>query len=297
MTVSLREHALTPRLAGPLPGANGIGISRAAASGARGVTLKLLVRVEGGRVAAARFQAFGCGFSMAAGSAAAELADGAALEAVRAIGPDDIAAAAGGLPEHKRFCAELASTALAKALDHAAGPAPPASGTELAADTEADADLFRRLLALGLREPPPEHALGLDRRRLEVLAARHAPGVELPAAAAAVPEPTPEMLDLERLLLEHRARDVDEEAWLATIVARRAQEPRHLWEDLGLADRRQLSRLLSRFFPTLASKNVHDMKWKRFLYKQLCDRAEVMVCKAPNCAVCDDVALCFGPEG
>ncbi|MCK7499364.1 MAG: nitrogen fixation protein NifQ [Comamonadaceae bacterium] len=30
------------------------------------------------------------------------------------------------------------------------------------------------------------------------------------------------------------------------------------------------------------------MKWKKFLYKQLCEREEILVCKAPSCAVCCD---------
>jgi nitrogen fixation protein NifQ len=38
------------------------------------------------------------------------------------------------------------------------------------------------------------------------------------------------------------------------------------------------------------------MKWKKFFYRQLCEREGIPVCNAPNCAVCADMALCFGPE-
>ena len=44
------------------------------------------------------------------------------------------------------------------------------------------------------------------------------------------------------------------------------------------------------------ARNDRDMKWKKFLYKQLCDRAEINACRAPSCSVCSDYARCFGPE-
>ena len=43
-------------------------------------------------------------------------------------------------------------------------------------------------------------------------------------------------------------------------------------------------------------KNTGNMKWKKFFYKQLCDRAEVNLCKAPSCQVGADYRSCFGPE-
>lgn len=61
----------------------------------------------------------------------------------------------------------------------------------------------------------------------------------------------------------------------------------------GCAD---LSTLLRRHFAPLAARNSGDMKWKKFFYRELCQRDGVLVCKAPNCAVCDDAALCFAPE-
>lgn len=46
----------------------------------------------------------------------------------------------------------------------------------------------------------------------------------------------------------------------------------HLWQDLGLWSRQDLSELMARNFPTLAAKANRDMKWKKFLYKQLCEQ-------------------------
>ena len=70
----------------------------------------------------------------------------------------------------------------------------------------------------------------------------------------------------------------------------------HLWQDLGLWSRDDLGTLIKTNFPPLAEKNSQDMKWKKFLYKQLCDQKGVYVCRAPSCDVCDDYDLCFGPE-
>lgn len=70
----------------------------------------------------------------------------------------------------------------------------------------------------------------------------------------------------------------------------------HLWQDLFLPSRRELSALLWRWFPDLAARNTQDMKWKKFFYKQLCERAELPICKSPSCGVCSDYRMCFGPE-
>jgi nitrogen fixation protein NifQ len=38
------------------------------------------------------------------------------------------------------------------------------------------------------------------------------------------------------------------------------------------------------------------MKWKKFFYRQLCEKAQVPICKSPSCAICTDYKLCFAPE-
>lgn len=70
----------------------------------------------------------------------------------------------------------------------------------------------------------------------------------------------------------------------------------HLWQDMGLPNREALSLLIKTHFPTLFAKNTGNMKWKKFFYKQLCEREEIMICKSPSCSVCVDYQLCFGPE-
>lgn len=106
-----------------------------------------------------------------------------------------------------------------------------------------------------------------------------------------------EVADVRALLLDHAAADAGPAVeQVAETVAVACLGDNHLWQDLQLASRAELSALMQRWFPALVEKNRFDMKWKKFLYKQLCERAEVFVCKAPSCAVCSDHALCFGPE-
>lgn len=105
-----------------------------------------------------------------------------------------------------------------------------------------------------------------------------------------------EFADLVRLLLEYRADDGVACAWVCYTVASAAMGENHLWQDMGLPNRKALSGLLTENFPALAARNTGDMKWKKFFYRQLCERAEVPICKSPHCAECCDYAVCFSPE-
>ena len=69
-----------------------------------------------------------------------------------------------------------------------------------------------------------------------------------------------------------------------------------LWQDLGLADRGELSVLMGEAFPGLAALNTGDMKWKKFIYRHYCSRDGIYVCPAPSCGECADYARCFAPE-
>ena len=83
---------------------------------------------------------------------------------------------------------------------------------------------------------------------------------------------------------------------LSAIIARRAQRPNHLWQDLGLGARTELSTLMTRHFAPLARRNSQDMKWKKFFSRQLCTEGVAPVCTAPSCGECDDFQSCFGDE-
>ncbi len=98
------------------------------------------------------------------------------------------------------------------------------------------------------------------------------------------------------LLLVHRSSEHDTSRWLAAMIARRAMEPNHLWEDLGLRERSELTRLLARHFAPLASRNTKNMRWKRFFYRMLCEDDGFVMCTTPVCTQCRDFDLCFGDE-
>ena len=98
------------------------------------------------------------------------------------------------------------------------------------------------------------------------------------------------------LLLENRSSEGDCGRWLAAMIARRAMEPNHLWEDLGLRDRSELSRLIARHFAPLARRNDKNMRWKRFIYRMMCENDGFVMCSTPVCSNCADYALCYGAE-
>ena len=101
-----------------------------------GDLVRVSLAVRDGRVAAVSFDASGCGSAIAAGSAAATLADGAPVIDVARIGPYELADELGGLSPGKFHAAELAAEALARALGaatYAAGPAPAVPGLSLVA--------------------------------------------------------------------------------------------------------------------------------------------------------------------
>jgi nitrogen fixation protein NifQ len=207
------------------------------------------------------------------------------------------------------------------ALDVAAGspPWPPVAGAgpDLAATTygwlmagPARGDAFDRhvlacLIAAARAETqasgdPLNHGLGLtpgDTAAVIGLYFPHATGLmPLLSCDGGAGGDALEEEDLRDLLLDHRARGVEEEVWLAAMVSRRSLRPNHLWQDLGLGNRGELSRLLTRHFAPLAARNTRNMKWKKFFYRELCQREGVVVCKSPHCEACDDHAVCFGPE-
>jgi tRNA-uridine 2-sulfurtransferase len=82
--------------------------------------VRVSVALEAGRIAAAGFDARGCGTAIAAGSAAVALVEGQPLLDAARVGADQIAAELGGLSAAKRHAAELASDALHRALGAAA---------------------------------------------------------------------------------------------------------------------------------------------------------------------------------
>lgn len=102
--------------------------------------------------------------------------------------------------------------------------------------------------------------------------------------------------ELVALLIAHQTSDAPDSRWIAHAVATASMADQHLWQDLGLPSRVELNALMQTRFTALKAKNVGDMKWKKFFYRQLCEAADVLICKSPSCAACCDYPVCFGPE-
>jgi nitrogen fixation protein NifQ len=102
--------------------------------------------------------------------------------------------------------------------------------------------------------------------------------------------------DVLALLLEFAADRDAATLQLAEMIALACLGDNHLWQDLGLPSRKMLSDLMRENFPGLFLANSGNMRWKKFFYRELCRRAEISICRAPSCAVCTDLAVCFGNE-
>jgi nitrogen fixation protein NifQ len=98
--------------------------------------------------------------------------------------------------------------------------------------------------------------------------------------------------ELVGLLLAHQTTTTPDSRWLAHAIATASMADNHLWQDLGLPSRVELNTLMqTRFSALKTEKNVGDMKWKKFFYRQLCEQAEVLICKSPSCAACTDYGV------
>jgi len=81
---------------------------------------------------------------------------------------------------------------------------------------------------------------------------------------------------------------------MAATVAGACFGARHLWQDIGLAGRQEVSALLARHFPALAAGNTRNLKWKRYLFLRLGQELGAPDLRPPRCDGCEDFDLCFG---
>jgi nitrogen fixation protein NifQ len=142
--------------------------------------------------------------------------------------------------------------------------------------------------------------VGLSARDLSELLKTHFPSSQLPPLNDPEGDADEAYRDeievVHEVLSANRSSGGDYGARLAAIVARRALEPNHLWEDLGLRGRSELTRLIARHFAPLAELNFKNMRWKRFIYRYMCEKDGFAMCTTPVCTSCADYELCFGEE-
>jgi nitrogen fixation protein NifQ len=179
-----------------------------------------------------------------------------------------------------------------------------AKPTNLSAADPFTAHILACALTIGLSETLERgtalsSALGLNRASLDALTAQWAPGARCFFTLEAEPHELAldeEETQLHELLCRFKSDTTPLCAWIVSIVARRSMSPRHLWQDLGLIERGELTKLMAQWFPALAADNVGNMKWKKFFYRKLCELEGFSLCAAPTCRECGDFDHCFGAE-
>ncbi|MGU7782221.1 nitrogen fixation protein NifQ [Burkholderia sp. PU8-34] len=164
-----------------------------------------------------------------------------------------------------------------------------------------DAILFAALIAA--RAGRGELAwLGLSRAQVAALLARHFPrsvfaAVTTTPIAIADHAHADFVATLHALLLRDVSRAVreDDADCVASIIAYACLRPDHLWRDLGLDGREAVTGMLERYFPALAARNVHNLRWKKFLAREVARSLGVAPAPAPGCPGCEDYTVCFPP--
>lgn len=137
--------------------------------------------------------------------------------------------------------------------------------------------------------------MGLSPCAFREMIAFHFPQARAPLGgrgASTAHDREPELVDLRDLLLSHRAGRCRSERWMAEIVCAGCMGRDHLWSDLGLFSRPHLTRLMELNFPRLATRNP-GMRWKKFLYRELCRLEGYYICRSPTCEQCSEYAQCF----
>lgn len=107
-------HIAEPHNIGEIGDADGIGTG---INPACGDEVSLYLKFEGDTVSDAKMQVLGCGAITAAMSSVTDLVRGKTAEELRELTHEEIAASLGGLPKHKRHCAQLAQRVVRSALE------------------------------------------------------------------------------------------------------------------------------------------------------------------------------------
>jgi len=102
-----------------------------------------------------------------------------------------------------------------------------------------------------------------------------------------------ERQELIKLLISYSNRQDPSSRQMAIIIATASLTNNHLWESLGLSQRKDLGEIIKHNFPELYTLNNKNMRWKRFFYRQLCEQGGDYLCRAPSCEECRSYSECF----
>ncbi len=99
--------------------------------------------------------------------------------------------------------------------------------------------------------------------------------------------------DLINLLWKYRVNNSSESKLMAAVISAACYGSRHLWEDIGLTGRPEVTCLLETHFPDVARRNVQNYKWKKFLFVELGNSLGLDDLRPPKCDGCDQFGVCF----
>jgi NifU-like protein involved in Fe-S cluster formation len=111
---TLMDHVTAPRNTGVMENPDLTGMAGAPG---RGAFLVLCLRVRDGRITEAKFQTYGCGPTIAAGSMLTEMILGRTIEECREVTAEQLIEALDGVPPDKLHCPALAIAALRNAIN------------------------------------------------------------------------------------------------------------------------------------------------------------------------------------
>lgn len=115
---SVLDHFRSPRNVGELADASAM---VEVTNPVCGDVLRLSARLEGGRIAEARFKTQGCVAAIASSSVLTELLRGKSLSEAKNISPEEISQALGGLPQATYHAAQLCRDAVTALVAKIAG--------------------------------------------------------------------------------------------------------------------------------------------------------------------------------
>lgn len=108
------DHFSNPRNVGEIENPDGVG---QVGNPVCGDVMKLMIKVDDGKISDVKFKTFGCGAAVATSSMVTELVMGKTVDEALAVSNKAVAEALDGLPPQKMHCSNLAADALHLAID------------------------------------------------------------------------------------------------------------------------------------------------------------------------------------